>query len=224
MIFGFGKSNKDHTAPIFLSNTLTNHKDLLEPPQARPVRVYNCGPTVYDKQHIGNLSAFVFADILRRTLEYNGLDVKQVINITDVGHLTSDADEGEDKMRKGLKAAGLALTLENMRELGERFTKIFLSDLSQLNINTENTEFPRASDYIEAQIALIQTLDEKGYTYTLKDGVYFDTSLFPEYGALGNIDLEKQKEGARVAVKVEKKNSIPLGLPKHQRAENFYII
>src|SRR3989344_1208992 len=150
-------------SPLFLYNTLTKEKDECTlPHHVRTVRMYNCGPTVYDVQHIGNLSAFVFADVLRRTLEYNGFSVKQVINITDFGHLTSDADEGDDKMSKGLRREGLALTLENMRVLAERYTAIFLEDLRKLNVDTERITFPRASDYITAQIAMVQTLEEKG--------------------------------------------------------------
>jgi len=201
--------------PLFLYNTLGKEKQefILSAP-AKTVRMYNCGPTVYDVQHIGNLSMFVFADILRRTLEYNGLTVKQVINITDVGHLTSDADEGEDRMTKGLKREGKKLTLENMRELGERYTQIFLDDLRKLNIDTSRITFPRASDYIPAQIAMITTLQEKGYAYTTGDGVYFDTSRFPAYGALGGVNIEGQKEGARVAIKSEKRNAADFALWK----------
>jgi cysteinyl-tRNA synthetase len=168
--------------------------------------MYNCGPTVYNTQHIGNLSAFVFADTLRRVLEWNGLAVKQVINITDVGHLVSDADEGEDKMTKGLKREGLAPTLENMRNLGERYAKEFIEDLRSLNIPVDSIQFPRASDYIQAQIAMAKTLEEKEYAYRTKNGLYFDTSRFPAYGALGNIKLRGQQEGARISADPQKRN------------------
>ena len=166
----------------------------------------HCGPTVYGAQHIGNLSMFVFTDILRRTLEYAGHKVSQVINITDFGHLTSDADEGDDKMMKGLKQEGLSPTLENMKTLAEKYTAIFLDDLKTLNIRTTGTQFPRASAYVPAQIEMIQTLEEKGFAYAGKKAVYFDTSRFPAYGALGNIKLDALKEGARVAANDEKKN------------------
>ena len=170
--------------PLYLYNTLGKAKQKFTlPPHVRTVRMYNCGPTVYGVQHIGNLSAFVFADILRRTLEYNGFSVKQTVNITDVGHLTSDADEGEDKMSKGLKREGLEPTLDNMRTLAEKYTGQFLADLKRLNIDTGAITFPRASDHIPAQIAMVKTLEEKGYAYLIKDGVYFDTSRFPWYGA-----------------------------------------
>lgn len=183
--------------PLMLYNTLGRE---LQPFEAKNdlVRMYNCGPTVYDVQHIGNLSMYVFADTLRRTLQYRGWAVKQVINITDVGHLQNDSDDGEDKMTKALQREGKALSVENMRELGERYTNIFLDDLRRLNIRTDTIEFPRASAYIAAQIAMIQTLEEKGYAYPAKDAVYFDTSRFPSYGTLGNIDTSQQREGTRI--------------------------
>ena len=204
---------KSVSVPLYLYNTLGKSKQVFTLPQKtkgapspKTVRMYNCGPTVYDIQHIGNLSMFVFADVLRKVLEYNGLAVKQVINITDVGHLTSDADFGDDKMAKGLKREGKELTLENMRELGEKYTQIFLNDISLLNIDAEKIIFPRASVYIPAQIAMVATLEEKGYAYAVKDGVYYDTSRFPSYGALGGINLEKQKEGARITAVSDKRN------------------
>src|SRR3954468_15881160 len=124
-IFSFSKP-KVHTVPMYFFDTLTKEKRLFSlAPNVKYVRMYNCGPTVYGRQHIGNLSMFVFTDLLRRTLEYNGLVVKQVINFTDFGHLASDQDVGEDKMTKGLKREGLALTLENMRALGEKYAELF---------------------------------------------------------------------------------------------------
>jgi cysteinyl-tRNA synthetase len=193
--------------PIRFHNTLGNTMQEFQlAAHAKSVRMYNCGPTVYGPQHIGNLSMFVFTDVLRRVLEYNGLSVKQVINFTDVGHLTSDEDEGEDKMMKGLKREGLKPTLENMRALGEKYATLFLEDLKKLNIDAEHITFPRASDYIAAQIAMVKTLEEKGYAYRGGGGVYFDTSRFPDYGKLGNIDLSGLKEGARVARSGEKRH------------------
>lgn len=192
--------------PLYLFNTLGGQRQEFTPPPGKHVRMYNCGPTVYGPAHIGNFRSYIFADTLRRTLEYNSLGVKQVINITDVGHLTSDADAGEDKMSKGLRREGLDLTLENMKTLAEKYAALFLDELAQLNVKTDGTEFPRASDYIAAMAAMIKTLEEKGYTYTTSDGVYFDTSKFPEYGKLGNISLEGQQEGARVEANKEKRN------------------
>jgi len=191
---------------VTLHNTLSGEKEPFSTILPNTVKMYNCGPTVYGPQHIGNLSMFIFTDVLRRTLEYAGYKMRQVINITDFGHLTSDADEGEDKMTKGLKREGLKPTLENMRTLAEKYTDIFLNDLKTLNAKLDDTEFPRASDFIPAQIAMIKTLEEKGYAYRGKRGVYFDTKQFPDYGKLGTINIEGQKEGARVAANDEKKN------------------
>ncbi len=194
------------TRGVVFHNTLSSSREAFEPLSPGVVKMYNCGPTVYGVQHIGNLSMFVFTDLLRRTLEYAGYEVRQVINITDFGHLTSDADEGEDKMTKGLKRDGLKPTLENMRTMAEKYTEVFLGDLRSLNANLKGTKFPRASDHIPGQIAMIKALMEKEYAYETAHGVYFDTSRFSAYGALGNIDLENQKEGARVAANAEKRH------------------
>ncbi len=201
----FFQKKKTQGLPLYLHNTLGRSKQIFTLlKQVKTVRMYNCGPTVYDVQHIGNLSMFVFVDILRKVLEYNKFQVKQVINITDVGHLTSDADSGDDKMTKGLVREGKDVTLENMRELGERYTKIFLNDLTSLNIDIYQITFPRASAYIPAQIAMVATLLEKGYAYSAKTGIYFDTTRFPSYGALGEINLDSLKAGARVAINADK--------------------
>ncbi|MDO8514130.1 MAG: cysteine--tRNA ligase [bacterium] len=195
------------SVPLYLYNTLGKEKqEFKKSPHAKEVRMYNCGPTVYGRQHIGNLSMFVFTDILRRTLDYNNFNVRQVINFTDFGHLTSDSDEGEDKMMKGLKREGLSPTIDNMRALGEKFANFFLEDIRALNINPDRITFPRASDYIPAQIAMVHALEEKGYTYTVKSGIYFDTSRFPDYGKLGDINLAGLKEGARVKVNTDKRS------------------
>ena len=191
--------------PLTFYNTLGREKATFQlPPSVREVRMYNCGPTVYDVSHIGNLRSYVFADIVRRTLEYNGFRVKQVINITDFGHLSSDADAGQDKMSTALKRAGMKLTLENMHELAEKYTAQFIEDLKLLNIDTSRIQFPRASEHIQGEIALIRTLEEKGYAYRAKHGIYFDTSRFQGYGKLGAVNLEGQREGARVAADTEK--------------------
>ncbi len=204
--------------PLFFHNTLTNEKEAFSLPEvASYVRMYNCGPTVYGRQHIGNLSMFVFTDVIRRTLEYNGYTVKQVINFTDVGHLVSDGDDGEDKMTKGLKREHMELTLENMRTLAERYAGIFIEDLQRLNIDTSRIEFPRASDYIPAQIAMIKALEDKSYAYATKDGVYFDTAQFKDYGKLGGINIEELKEGARVEANPEKRNPTDFALWKFNK-------
>lgn len=193
--------------PLSLYNTLGKEKQVFSlPSTANTVRMYNCGPTVYDVSHIGNLRSYIFADLVRRTLFYNGYRVKQVINITDFGHLSSDADAGQDKMTKALKREKLALTMENMRALAERYTEKFIEDLGALNVETASIAFPRASDHVKGEIALVRTLEEKAYTYEGEDGVYYDTSRFPEYGKLGDIDLEGLKSGARVPAAEEKRN------------------
>src|SRR3989344_3354174 len=195
---------------IRFHNTLGGKKEKLESLEKGRVLMYHCGPTLYDRQHIGNLSMFVFTDILRRLTEYSGYEVKQVINFTDFGHLSGDnegdPDQGEDRMTKGLKREGMALTIPNMRILAEKYAEIFLADLLTLNIKTNETIFPYASDYIPDQTKMITTLLEKGNAYQGKEGVYFDTSTFPDYGKLGNINLEGLKTGARVAETAEKRN------------------
>ena len=199
--------------PIFLHDTLSGKKESFKPIAPKKVGMYHCGPTVYNYTHIGNLRSYVFADVLRRTLEYNDYKVKQVINITDVGHLSSDADDGEDKMTKALRREGKSMTLEAMREVGEFYTKAFVVDLKALNILLPH-EMPRASDHIKGDIELIKILEGKSIAYKTNDGVYFDTSRFPEYGKLGRINLAGQKEGARVGVNEEKRNPTDFALWK----------
>ena len=160
--------------------------------------MYNCGPTVYGVQHIGNMRAAVFGDVVRRVLTAWEYNVQQVINITDFGHLSSDADEGEDKMTMGLKRDGMELTLANMRVLAERYTEEYFADIDMLGVDRTKIQFPRSSDYIAEQISLIKTLEEKGYAYKTDHGVYYDVSRFPTYGKLGNINLSGLREGVRV--------------------------
>lgn len=195
--------------PLSLYNTLTKETErfkALVPPE---VRLYTCGPTVYSEPQIGNLRAYVFSDTLKRTLMESGYKVSQVINITDVGHLVSDGDDGEDKMEKAAAKSG-----ERAEDIAKRITEIFFENLADLNCNIQGTRFPRATEYINEQIAIVQTLEEKGYTYRTSDGIYFDTSRFPHYGALGGIDIEGLKAGARVAVSDEKKNPTDFALWK----------
>lgn len=191
--------------PIHIYNTETRSIEEFIPLSEREVKVYSCGPTVYDYAHIGNLRAYVFADTLKRVLNYNGYNVNHTINFTDFGHLTSDADTGDDKMMKGLRREGMDVNLESMRALSDRYIKAFKDDLTALNV-LPPTQFARASDYVREQIKLIETLEEKGYTYRTSDGVYFDISKFSSYGRLGNIDLEGLRSGARVEVNAEKRN------------------
>lgn len=167
--------------------------------------MYSCGPTVYDYAHIGNLRAYIFTDILCRTLRYSGFKLKQIMNITDVGHLTSDADSGEDKMTKALLREGKALTLENMKKVAEFYADRFKEDTAKLNIK-EPTGMYFASDYIKEDIELIKKLEEKGYTYKTSDGIYFDTSKMPDYGVLRGGKQNREDAKARVAENPEKKN------------------
>jgi len=186
-------------------NTLTRKKENFSPIDGKEVRMYSCGPTVYNYAHIGNLRAYVFTDLLCRTLRYEGLKVKQIMNITDVGHLTSDADSGEDKMTKGLLREGKELTLKNMRELAEFYAEKFKEDLKALNVEMPSGMY-FASDYIKEDVNLIKRLEEKGYTYKTSDGIYFDVSKMPDYGILrGGIAAEGELR-TRIAENSEKKN------------------
>lgn len=199
-------------APLRLYNTLSASLEEFVPLRPPRVGLYSCGPTVYDVQHIGNLRAYIFADVLRRVLEWNGYEVKQVVNITDVGHLTSDADEGEDKVELGARRSG-----KRVADVVREVTDAFLKDLERLNVPTKRIFFPRASEHVGEQIALAQTLEEKGYTYRTTDGLYFDTAKFHAYGALGGINLEDLREGARVAPNPEKRHPTDFALWKLSR-------
>ncbi|MEX0919147.1 MAG: cysteine--tRNA ligase [Parcubacteria group bacterium] len=167
-------------------NTLTGDLEEFKPLKSGQVSMYHCGPTVYDHVHIGNLRSYVFADILRRTFEYLGHKVKQVVNITDIGHLSSDSDTGDDKMMKGLKREGLPLSIAGLEALADKYETAFKKDLGVLNIKTPQ-DFPRATRYLEDEIALVQKLEDDGYAYRLDDGVYFDTTKLSDYGRLGGL-------------------------------------
>jgi len=212
-------SNKIHKN-ILLYNTLSRKKEVFSPINPPNVGLYSCGPTVYDYVHIGNLRAYTFADILQKTLKYFGYKVKRVMNITDIGHLSSDADSGEDKMTKGLLREGKELTLKNMRELAEFYTGKFKEDLRLLNIEIpENICF--ASDYLKEEIELIKKLEKKGYTYKTSDGIYFDISKMPDYGALWGGKRIWHEEGARVSENSEKKNPEDFALWKFNEKIGF---
>lgn len=207
-MFNLFKSNKGPAfdlPPLMLFNSETRQLEEFVPLKKEKVSMYSCGPTVYDYAHIGNMRAFTFADVLKRTLYYNGYDVNHTMNFTDFGHLTSDADEGEDKIMKGLKREGMDITLESMRLLSDKYIAAFKDDAAAMEL-IPPTQYTRASDFVNEQITLIKTLDEKGYLYETNDGVYFDISKFPSYGRLGNIDVEALKEGARVEANTEKKH------------------
>lgn len=190
---------------IKLHNTESGKLETFTPLKSPQVKMYSCGPTVYDFAHIGNLRSYIFPDILKRTLTRNGYLVTHVINFTDFGHLSDDGDAGEDKMMKGLAREGLPVTLAAMRQLSEQFITAFEDDFDELRILPPTT-WARASDYVQKQISLIKTLDDKGYTYETSDGLYFDISKFPTYGRLGNINVEKLKSGTRVEENSEKRH------------------
>ncbi len=199
----FTPTTKAATPPLILYSTETRELAYFIPRIPGEVTMYSCGPTVYDYVHIGNLRAYVFVDILKKTLIYNGFKVNHTINLTDFGHLTDDGDAGEDKMMKGLKREGKPVTLEAMRELSNHYIDAFKEDIKNLRISAPTT-FARASDYLREQIDLIKTLEEKGYTYETSDGVYFDIEKYPAYGRLGNINLDELRNGARVEENKEK--------------------
>jgi cysteinyl-tRNA synthetase len=176
----------------------------LHPPE---VGLYTCGPTVYDYAHIGNLRTYIFEDILRRVLEFNGYRVRHVMNITDVGHLTSDADTGEDKMEKGARRTG-----RSAWEIAEFYTQAFKDDMRHLNIQEPHI-WCRATDHVREQIEFIQCIEAKGFTYRTSDGVYFDTSKLPDYGYLARLDIEGLQAGQRIGMG-EKRNVTDFALWK----------
>jgi cysteinyl-tRNA synthetase len=190
-----------------LYNTLTRKKEIFKPLKKEYVGIYTCGPTVYWYPHIGNLRAYIFSDTLKRILKYNGFNVKHVINVTDVGHLTSDSDEGEDKIEQSAKKEH-----KPAKEISEHYFKIFKENLKKLNI-FEPDIWCKATEHIKEQIELIKKLEEKGYTYRTSDGIYFDTSKFKDYGKLAKLKIENLKGGKRVDLR-EKKNKTDFALWK----------
>lgn len=193
---------KRQVASIELFNTKGREKQVFEPLKEGQMKMYSCGPTVYDYVHIGNLRAYLLSDIVRRTFEYAGYKVLQVMNFTDFGHLTSDEDEGEDKMMKALRREGKELTMENMFALATTYIDAYQKDREAMNILKPHI-MPRASEHVRGQMAYVETLLHKDYAYKTSDGVYFDTEKFPEYGVLGGSASE---EHSRVGVSSEKKN------------------
>ena len=176
----------------------------LNPPK---VGMYTCGPTVYDYAHVGNLRTYIFEDVLRRVLSLNGYSIKHVMNITDVGHLVSDGDVGEDRMEKGSRRTGMSAW-----EIAEVYTSAFREDMERLNI-LEPSVWCKATDHIAEQIDTVQCIEKKGYTYRTSDGIYFDTSKLEDYGYLGRLDIEGLRAGARVD-KGEKRNHTDFALWK----------
>lgn len=186
-------------ADIFLTNSLTRKKEkflLINPLQ---VGIYSCGPTVYWNQHIGHMYAYTQWDVLVRFLKYSGYQVKWVMNITDVGHMTSDEDAGEDKMEKGAKREGLSVW-----DIANKYIDQFKGSMKLLNIASPDV-LCRATEHIEDQINLIKKIEANGFTYKTKTGLIFDTSKLSDYAKFANLDLSKQEAGARVEVDPEKK-------------------
>ena len=191
---------------IKLYNTLTKQTEELKPIEGNLVKIYTCGPTVYSYAHIGNFRAYLFMDLLRRTLKYNGYELKHVMNITDVGHLESDADEGEDKMLKAAKKEN-----KNPYEIAAFYTNAFMKDVERLNINKPEYII-KATDYIQEMIEFVQELLNNGYAYETSKGIYFDITKLDKYPVLSNRKLDEQIAGARVEVDEEKKNPYDFAL------------
>ena len=181
-------------------NTLTRKKEEFVPINPKEVRIYTCGPTVYYYAHIGNLRAYLFMDTLRRVLKYNGYKLKHVMNITDVGHLVSDADEGEDKMIKASKREH-----KDPFEIAEFYTDMFMKNLKALNIDKPEI-IAKATEHIKVMEEYVKQIIKNGYTYETENTIYFDTSKLDKYGVLSNLNVEEQKAGARVDFDPNKKN------------------
>ncbi|MFC1687966.1 cysteine--tRNA ligase [Patescibacteria group bacterium] len=191
-----------------LYNTISRKEDEFKPLKKNTVGLYTCGPTVYNYAHIGNLRTYIFEDVLKRVLLLNEYKVKHVMNITDVGHLTSDADEGDDKIEKSAVKEN-----KTVWEIAEHYTKAFKNNMADLNLS-EPDIWCKATDHIKEQINWVKKLEKKGFTYQTSDGIYFDTVKFPEYGKLTGQKLDELKEGARVEKNPEKKNASDFALWK----------
>ena len=189
-------------------NQLTKTVDDFAPQVEGKATLYTCGPTVYNYLHVGNWTAYIYWDTLVRTLQASGLNVTRVMNITDVGHLVSDADDGEDKLEKGARREG-----KTAWEVAAYYTGDFLNGMKRLGL-IEPTHVTKATNYISEQMELVRTLKEKGFTYEIDDGIYFDTAKFPTYGDFAGLDLEAQKAGARVEYNIEKRNPSDFALWK----------
>lgn len=194
-------------------NQLTKRVDDFTPQQAGAVSLYTCGPTVYNHLHVGNWAAYVYWDTLVRVLTANDLTVTRVMNITDVGHLVSDGDDGEDKLEKGARREG-----KTAWEVAEYYTDDFLLGMERLNLLAPEY-LSKATDYIDEQLALVRRLKEKGFTYQIGDGIYFDTARFPTYDDFAGLHLDAQKAGARVEFNPEKRQASDFALWKFTPAD-----
>lgn len=189
-----------------LYNSLTKKIEDFKPLKDKLVTIYNCGPTVYNYAHIGNFRTYIIEDVLRRYLEYSGYKVRQIMNITDVGHMTSDADEGEDKMEKAAK-----LEKKTPYEIAVFYERAFFEDIDKINIKRAE-KYPAATEHIEEMIELVKKLIENDYAYEDKGNVYYDITRFKDYGKLSGNTLEQLKAGARLEINPEKKNPFDFAL------------
>ena len=199
-------------------NTMSRKKEEFKPLSEENVTIYSCGPTVYNYAHIGNMRTYVFMDILRRALKLNGYNLKHVMNITDVGHLTSDGDEGEDKMEKAAKSQQ-----KTPWEIAAYFTGVFFEDLKRLNIGTPELT-PKATEHIDQMIDFVKELCDKGYGYETSDGIYFDISKFPRYGRLSRANLEEQLAGASERVEINNEKRHPADFAIWKKAPKEHIM
>ena len=190
------------TQPMYLYNTLTRQKEAVEPLQPSKINLYACGPTVYNYAHIGNLRTYIFEDLLVKSLKYLGYEVQHAMNITDVGHLESDADTGEDKM-----VLGAAKEQKSPWEIAKFYEAAFLDDCGKLNIDRPQI-ICRATEHIQAMIEMVQGLEDKGFTYTSGGNVYFSIDQFPSYPELANRNLEALMAGSRIEIDDNKKNPL----------------
>lgn len=193
-----------------LFNTLTRKKEIFKPINENEVKMYECGPTVYSHQHIGNLFRYIFGDILTRVILFNNYELTRVMNVTDVGHLTGDSDDGKDKIEEAAKKQGKKAT-----DIANHYLEIFKQDFKKLNI-TEPNIWCKVTDHINEQIELIKKLEDKGYTYKTTDGIYFDTSKFKDYGKLVRLKKQGIEAGKRITLK-EKKNHTDFALWKFSK-------
>jgi len=199
---------KKEQIPIRLYNTATRKKQLFKPMKKGKVSMYNCGPTVYDYAHIGHMFAYVFVDVLKRTMEFNGLKMRAVMNITDVGHLTSDADTGEDKIEKAAREKKM-----DAWRIAAYYTNDFFDAMKKLNVKRADVVC-KATGHVKQMIELVQAIEKNGMTYKTSDGIYFNTSKFKGYPKFAQLNLKKLKAGARVEKNPEKKNPTDFALWK----------
>ncbi|GGL05957.1 cysteine--tRNA ligase [Mangrovihabitans endophyticus] len=191
---------QDRGTPLVVYNSLTRRSEEFRPMVDDQVRIYSCGPTVYNYPHIGNLRAYVLSDTLQRALRWKGYEIRKVVNITDVGHLVADADSGDDKLEEAARAS-----TESVYDLARRYEAAFHADLEMLRILPADL-YPRATDYIPQMVEFAAVLERKGAAYRLPTGLYFDTSTSPGYGRLAGLRADDQREGARVDVVAGKRN------------------